>query len=311
MHCYSQLLHRPPSDTGSTFTRGSVSSRNIQRRLVERHLASRRPLSVLPLTPTHRRLRCHAQGNWTAVKGNQVVLSDLSRFNLSIHDNLVRLWRPRGESLNPVFALQRHTASTVGVMVWGAVAYNTRSPLLLIHGTITTQRYVREILQPHKLLGAVDTRRYPRAENRVWSDQEDHEERGSKDRAATLVDPTVTRSTIRADVGVAIVPQKISRYLAEANLKIKRPFRALPLTPEHRQLRLQWCQARSTWNVTDWQKVVFSNESWFVFGTDDNRVRVLRRPGERYNPSHTVPRHTARTACVMVWGAIAYNSRST
>ncbi|GFW15139.1 hypothetical protein TNCV_172861 [Trichonephila clavipes] len=29
----------------------------------------------------------------------------------------------------------------------------------------------------------------------------------------------VTRSTIRADVGVAIVPQTISRHLAEANLK--------------------------------------------------------------------------------------------
>ncbi|GFU73059.1 HTH_Tnp_Tc3_2 domain-containing protein [Trichonephila clavipes] len=93
----------------------------------------------------------------------------------------------------------------------------------------------------------------------------------------------VTRSTIRADVGVAIVPQTISRHLAEANLKSKRPFRALPLTPEHRQLRLQWCQARSMWNVTDWQKVVFSDESRFVLGTDDNRVRVWRRPGERYN----------------------------
>ncbi|GFV28900.1 uncharacterized protein TNCV_754431 [Trichonephila clavipes] len=30
-----------------------------------------------------------------------------------------------------------------------------------------------------------------------------------------LVDPTLTRSTIRADVGVAIVPQTISRHLAE------------------------------------------------------------------------------------------------
>ncbi|GFT40083.1 transposable element Tc1 transposase [Trichonephila clavipes] len=60
-----------------------------------------------------------------------------------------------------------------------------------------------------------------------------------------LVDLTVTRSTIRADVGVAIVPQTISRHLAEANLKSKRPSRALPLTPEHRQLRLQWCQAKS------------------------------------------------------------------
>ncbi|GFU11724.1 uncharacterized protein TNCV_2611181 [Trichonephila clavipes] len=92
-----------------------------------------------------------------------------------------------------------------------------------------------------------------------------------------LVDPTVTRSTIRADVGVAFVPQTISRYLAEANLISKRPFRAPPLTPEHRQLRLQWCQARSMWNVTDWQKVVFSDESRFVLGTDDNRVRLWRR----------------------------------
>ncbi|GFY08677.1 HTH_Tnp_Tc3_2 domain-containing protein [Trichonephila clavipes] len=81
-----------------------------------------------------------------------------------------------------------------------------------------------------------------------------------------LVEPTLTRSTIRADVGVAIVPQTISRHLAEANLKSKRPFRALPLIPEHRQLRLQWCQARSMWNVTDGQKVVFSDESRFIWG---------------------------------------------
>ncbi|GFV95541.1 transposable element Tc1 transposase [Trichonephila clavipes] len=129
----------------------------------------------------------------------------------------------------------------------------------------------------------------------------------------TFVYPTVTHSMIRAVVGVAIVPQTISRHLAEANLASKHPFRALPLTPEHRQLRLQWCQARSMWNVTDWQKVVFSDESRFVLGTDDNRVRVWRRPGERYNspPPHTVLRHTARTAGVMVWGAIAYDSRFT
>ncbi|GFY02534.1 transposable element Tc1 transposase [Trichonephila clavipes] len=110
----------------------------------------------------------------------------------------------------------------------------------------------------------------PRGERIVWK---------------ALVDPTVTRSTIRADVDVAIVPQTISRHLAEANLKSKRPFRALPLTPEHRQLRLQWCQVRSMWQVTDWQKVVFSTESRFVLGTDDS-----------------VLRHTARTASVMVWG---------
>ncbi|GFV89210.1 HTH_Tnp_Tc3_2 domain-containing protein [Trichonephila clavipes] len=115
-----------------------------------------------------------------------------------------------------------------------------------------------------------------------------------------LVDPTGTRATIRADAGVAIVPQTISRHLAETNLKSKHTFHEIPSTPEHRQLRLQWCQAISMGNVTDWQKAVFSDESRFVLGTDDNRVRVWRCPGERYNSPHTVLRHTARTAGVMV-----------
>ncbi|GFU30170.1 transposable element Tcb2 transposase [Trichonephila clavipes] len=65
------------------------------------------------------------------------------------------------------------------------------------------------------------------------------------------------------------------------------------------------------WNVTDWQKVVLSDDSRFVWGTDDNRVWVWKHPGERYNSPHTVLCHTARTTGVMVWGAIAYDSRST
>ncbi|GFY06514.1 HTH_Tnp_Tc3_2 domain-containing protein [Trichonephila clavipes] len=54
-----------------------------------------------------------------------------------------------------------------------------------------------------------------------------------------LVDTTVTCPLIPADVSVEIVQQTIFRHLAEANLKSKHPFRALPLTSEHRQLRLQ------------------------------------------------------------------------
>ncbi|GFW85580.1 transposable element Tcb2 transposase [Trichonephila clavipes] len=33
-------------------------------------------------------------------------------------------------------------------------------------------------------------------------------------------------------------------------------------------------------------------------------------PGERYNSPHTILRHTALTAGVMVWWAIAYDSQS-
>ncbi|GFU86938.1 transposable element Tc1 transposase [Trichonephila clavipes] len=118
--------------------------------------------------------------------------------------------------------------------------------------------------------GSGATRKTPRREDRRIERQ-------------ALVDPTLTRSTVRPDVGIAIVPQTISRRLTEANLKSKRPFCALPLTPEHLQLRLQWCPVRSMWNVTDWQNVVFIDESRFVLRTDDNCVRVWRCPGHFLN----------------------------
>ncbi|GFW45493.1 transposable element Tc1 transposase [Trichonephila clavipes] len=59
------------------------------------------------------------------------------------------------------------------------------------------------------------------------------------------------------------------------------------------------------------EKIEGSDESRFVLGTDDNHVLVWRSPGERYNSPHTVLHHTARTAGVMVWGTIAYDSQST
>ncbi|GFV35266.1 transposable element Tcb2 transposase [Trichonephila clavipes] len=151
------------------------------------------------------------------------------------------------------------------------------------------EQWTREGIHARKT-GSGETRKTTRREDRRIVRQ-------------ALVDPTVTRSTIRADVGVAIVPQTISRHLAEANLKSKRSFCALTLTPEHRQLRLQWCQARSMWNVTDWQKVVFSDESRFVLETDDNRVRVWRGPGPFLNclpgaifQQDNARPHTARVA---------------
>ncbi|GFW39519.1 transposable element Tcb2 transposase [Trichonephila clavipes] len=87
--------------------------------------------------------------------GNQSLFECAESFikeELSSDGNGVRVWRPRGERLNPAFAaLQRHTAPTAGVMVRGAIAYNKLSPLVLIRGTMTVQLYVHDILQPHVL----------------------------------------------------------------------------------------------------------------------------------------------------------------
>ncbi|PRD35185.1 UNVERIFIED_CONTAM: Transposable element Tcb2 transposase [Trichonephila clavipes] len=132
----------------------SVPSRTIQKRMSEEHLGSRCLLRVPLLTPTHRSLRLEwyrARGNWIEAEWNQVVFSDESRFNLSSDGNHVHVWRPRGERHNPAFDLQQHNTPTAGVRVWGAIAYNTRSPQVLIWSAMTAQLYVHDNWQTHVL----------------------------------------------------------------------------------------------------------------------------------------------------------------
>ncbi|GFU75674.1 HTH_Tnp_Tc3_2 domain-containing protein [Trichonephila clavipes] len=52
----------------------------------------------------------------------------------------------------------------------------------------------------------------------------------------------------------------------------------IPLTPHHRQGRLDFCQPRATWSVTDWRRVIFSDESRFSLSADDHRTRAGGAP---------------------------------
>ncbi|UYV82055.1 hypothetical protein LAZ67_21000606 [Cordylochernes scorpioides] len=128
----------------------SISTRTISRRLVANGLHSCRPLSRLPLTPPNRRQRlewCRARSTWMT-EWHRVVFSDESRFCLSSDSRRVRVWRRRGERSNPAAIVERPTVRQRGIMVWGAIAYDSRSPLLRIQGTMTAQRYFDDVLRP-------------------------------------------------------------------------------------------------------------------------------------------------------------------
>ncbi|GFU98960.1 transposable element Tcb1 transposase [Trichonephila clavipes] len=104
-------------------THHSVSARTIQRRLQQNGLSSRRPLLGLPLTQNHRRLRrlwCDERRMWVA-EWNEVVFTDESRICLQHHDGRIRVWRHRGEDAEQ---------------------------LLRIVGTLSSQRYISEVLEP-------------------------------------------------------------------------------------------------------------------------------------------------------------------
>ncbi|KFM59944.1 Transposable element Tcb2 transposase, partial [Stegodyphus mimosarum] len=128
-------------------------------------------------------------------------------------------------------------------------------------------------------------------------------------RAAFTVPDASLSSIVRA-TSASVTARTIHRQLTERGLRSRRPLRRLPLTAVQRQARLLGCRAHSHWNVTDWSRIVFSNESRFELSPDDQRRRVWRHPGRRCDTNLTVFRQTCRQPGVMVWGAISFHSRT-
>lgn len=126
---------------------------------------------------------------------------------------------------------------------------------------------------------------------------------------SAVLDRTVTSQQIRDTVAPGVSARTIRNRLHEAGLRSRVPLGRLPLTPQHRSARLQWCRDRRLWK-DEWRRVVFSDESRFCLGANDGRTRVWRRAGERRNQECIRQRHTGPTPGIMVWGAISYTGRT-
>ncbi|GFW36676.1 HTH_Tnp_Tc3_2 domain-containing protein [Trichonephila clavipes] len=130
--------HLPPS-------RHPVPSREtIRRRLTEVGLRSRRPLRHLPLTPHHRQCWIFS-ATWSVTDWRRVIFSD--EFSVLMTPAHVS-GRRTGQRSDPAFIVERHTAISQGVTVWGAISWDTRSSLVVLQGTLTARRYVDDILTP-------------------------------------------------------------------------------------------------------------------------------------------------------------------
>ncbi|GFU34311.1 transposable element Tcb1 transposase [Trichonephila clavipes] len=44
--------------------------------------------------------------------------------------------------------MHHHTCPAPGIMVWGGILYHSRTPLIRIVGTLNSQRYISEVLEP-------------------------------------------------------------------------------------------------------------------------------------------------------------------
>lgn len=130
----------------------NVSERTVRRRLTAAGLKSYVPAKAPKLETAHRVARlafAREHRNWTT-EWSHVLFTDESRFCVDFVDGREKMWRYRGERYN-----QTHFTETVSygggsVMVWGGICLGGRTELVIIeNGSLTAQRYVTDILEPH------------------------------------------------------------------------------------------------------------------------------------------------------------------
>ncbi|UYV73393.1 hypothetical protein LAZ67_10003015 [Cordylochernes scorpioides] len=85
---------------------------------------------------------------WRGQEWSEIVFTEESRFCLQHHDGRIRVWRHRGERMLNSCVMHRHTGPAPGIIVWGNIGYHSRTPLVRIAGTLNSQRYISEVLEP-------------------------------------------------------------------------------------------------------------------------------------------------------------------
>ena len=109
---------------------------------------------------------------------------------------------------------------------------------------------------------------------------------------------------------VSVSDQTIRNRLHEAGLRSRSEAVRPTLTPAHRLRRRQFVAQHQQWTRNQWARVLFTDESRFTLRFNDGRIRVWRRPGERYADA-TVREHDQHGGgSVMVWGGFSLHHRT-
>ncbi|GFT02551.1 transposable element Tcb2 transposase [Trichonephila clavipes] len=136
-----------------------ISRNTVARRLRGGGLYARRPVVCVPLTRQHARLQwCREHHNWTEQDWACVLFSDESRFSLSSNCRRQLIWRESGTAYRPENIQENDRYPTCRILVWAGIMINGGTRLHVVaNGTMTSQRYIDEVLFPYVRLfrGAV------------------------------------------------------------------------------------------------------------------------------------------------------------
>lgn len=107
--------------------------------------------------------------------------------------------------------------------------------------------------------------------------------------------------------GVKASPSTIKRRLLDAGLHGRRPARKPLVSAKNKSIRLQWAKKYRKWPKTNWDRVIWSDESRFFLFGNDSRGFVRRPSGTRFDPQYQVATVKHGGGSIMVWGCFTRN----
>ena len=123
---------------------------------------------------------------------------------------------------------------------------------------------------------------------------------------------TVTARETESNVpGLRWISEQTIRYrLREKGLRTRRHYFGAVLRIRHRLARIRWYNRVRGWDLQNWRRVWFSEESRFMLQKRDDRTRVYRRPNERFARNCILDVDNFGGGSVVVWGAIFYGRKT-
>ena len=103
--------------------------------------------------------------------------------------------------------------------------------------------------------------------------------------------------------------ETVPNRLHSAGYYARRPIKRPLLTRQHKVARLAWCRERRRWNLANWRKVHWSDESRFLLFKTDGRTRVWRQRNSAYAQRNIMEQVPFGGGSIMVWGCVSHDCK--
>jgi hypothetical protein len=111
------------------------------------------------------------------------------------------------------------------------------------------------------------------------------------DQIGKLVTPNISASSVQT-------------ILHEAGLHQRKARKVVYLTKRQKDARKRWAKDYGEWRMVDWERVIWSDESYVYIGDDRGTVWVTQGVDEEYVKACIVPTFKQSSLHIMVWACI-------